>query len=131
MYVMRDVVSIVFCLMMFHHEGKILTVDQLTYHDLQGLTTPANVIPTINTIDLQGMTTHDNVIPVVNTMVDKIPASPLLNVVPGLFFDSTMTAHFPLVSPPMTPNETVYLCILSSNTAAPKQKPQPQPQHHP
>ena len=52
MYAMRVVTSIVFCLMMFPHEGKIVTVDKLTYHDLQGLTEPANVIPTITNIEL-------------------------------------------------------------------------------
>ena len=34
MYAMRAVVSTVFCLMMFPHEGKIVMVDQLTYYDL-------------------------------------------------------------------------------------------------
>ena len=86
---MRVVASTVFCLMLFPHEGKIVTVDQLTYHDPQGLTAPANVIPTINTIDPQGLTAPANVIAVANTMVDNIPASPLLNVVPKLFFDTT------------------------------------------
>ena len=85
MYAMRAVASTVFHLMMFPHEGKIMMVDQLTYHDLQGLTTLANVIPMINTIVPQGMTTHVNVIPTVNTMVDNIPTSPLLNVGPGYF----------------------------------------------
>ena len=33
MYAMRVFVSTVFHLMMFPHEGKIVTVDQLTYHD--------------------------------------------------------------------------------------------------
>ena len=32
MYAMRAVASTVFCLMMFPHEGKIMTVDKLTYH---------------------------------------------------------------------------------------------------
>ena len=58
MYAMRDFTSTLFHLMMFTHEGKIMTVDQLTYHDPQGITTPTNIIPTINTIDPQGMTTH-------------------------------------------------------------------------
>ena len=71
--------------MMIPHEGEIVTVDQLTYHDLQGLMTLANVIPTITTIDRQGVTTHANVIPAINTMVDNTPASPLLNVGLGLF----------------------------------------------
>ena len=72
MYAMRVVALPVFCLMMFPHKGKIVTVNQLTYHDPQGLMAPANIIPMINTIDPQGMTTHSNVIPVVNTMVDNI-----------------------------------------------------------
>src|SRR5713226_9568629 len=33
MYTMRVVVSNLFHLMMFPHEGNIVTVDQLTYHD--------------------------------------------------------------------------------------------------
>src|SRR5713226_8985968 len=36
MYVMRAVVSTIFCLMMFPHKGKIMTVDQLTYHFCKG-----------------------------------------------------------------------------------------------
>ena len=120
---MRAVASTVFCLMIFPHEGKIVTVDQLTYHDPQGLTAPANVIPTITTIEPQGMTTHANVIPAINTMVDNTPAYPLLNVGPGLFANTTMMAPFPLVSPPLTKNETADLCMVSSSTAAPKQQP--------
>ena len=99
---MRAIASIVLCLMMFPHEGKIMMVDQLTYHDPQGLTATTNIIPTIKTIDPQGMTTHSNVIPTINTMVENIPASPLLNVHPGLFSDTTMMDYFPLVSPPLT-----------------------------
>ena len=85
---------------MFPHEGKIVMADQLTYHDPQGLTAPANVIPTITTIEPQGTTIHTNVVPAINTMVENTPASPLLNVGPRLFVDTTMMAPFPLVSPP-------------------------------
>ena len=74
--------------MMFPHEGKIMMVDQLTYHDPQGLMEPTNVIPMINTINPQGLTAPTIVIPTVNTMVDNIQASPLLNVGPGLFADT-------------------------------------------
>ena len=122
MYSMRVVASSVFHLMMFPHEGKIVTVDELTYHDPQGLMTPTNVIPTITTIEQQGETTHANVVPAINTMVDNTPASRLLNVGPGLFADPTMTSPVPLVSPPLTQNETVDLCMVSSSTAAPKQQ---------
>ena len=125
MYAMRAVTSTIFCLMMFPHEGKIVTVGQLTYHDLQGLTSPANVIPTTTTTELQGVTAHANVIPTTNTVVENAPASPPLNVGPGLFTDPTMTAPFPLVSPPPTQKQTVELCMVSSSTTAPKQQPQP------
>ena len=106
--------------MMFPHEGKIVTVDQLTYHDPQGLTVPANVIPTITTIEPQGVTAHANVIPATNLVVENTPTYPPLNVGPGLFTDPTMTTPFPLVSPPPTQNETIDLCMVSSSTAAPK-----------
>ena len=131
MYPMRAITSTVFHLMMFPHEGKIVTVDQLTYHDPQGLIVPTNVIPTITTIDPQVATTHANVIPVTNTIVENTPASPPLNVGPGLFTNPTMTAPFPLVSPPPTKNQNVDLCMVSSSIGAPKQQPQPQPQPQP
>ena len=51
MYAMQAIASTVFCLMMFPHEGKIVTVDQLIYHDPKGLTTPTSIIPTITTIE--------------------------------------------------------------------------------
>ena len=76
MYAMRVVASTIFYLMMFPHEGKIVMVDQLTYHDPHWLTAPANVIPTITTIELQVATTHANVIPATNNVVENTPASP-------------------------------------------------------
>ena len=33
LYAMRAVASTIFCLMMFPHEGNIVMIDQLTYHD--------------------------------------------------------------------------------------------------
>ena len=38
MYAMRAIASIVFHLMMFPHERKIVMVNQLNYHDPQGIT---------------------------------------------------------------------------------------------
>ena len=73
MYAMQVVASTVFHLMMFTHEEKIVMVDQLTYHDPQGLTMPANIISTITTIELQGATVHANVIPATNTVVENTP----------------------------------------------------------
>ena len=52
MYAMQVIASNIFLLMMFPHEGKIVIVDQLTYHDPQGLTASANIIPTITTTEM-------------------------------------------------------------------------------
>ena len=101
-YAMRAVALTIFHLMMFPHEGKIMMVDQLTYHDLQGLTTPVNVIPTITIIKPQGTTMHANVIPVINTMVENTPSYPLLSVGSRLFVEPTMMAPFPSMSLPPT-----------------------------
>ena len=120
MYAIRTITSIFFHLMMFPHEGKIVMVDQLTYHDLQGLIAPANIIPTITTIEPQGETAHANIIPVTNTVVENKPASPPLNVGPQLFTDPTMMAPFLLMSPPLTQNQIADLCMVSLSTAAPK-----------
>ena len=49
MYAMRALASTVFLLMMFPHDGNIVTMDQLTYHDPQRPTTPYNDIPTMDT----------------------------------------------------------------------------------
>ena len=106
--------------MMFLHEGKIVTVDQLTYHDPQGLTMRANVIPTVTTIERQGAIAHANVIPATNTVVENTSSSQLLNVGPGLFTDPTMRAPFPLVSPPLTQKKYMDLCMVSSSTTTPK-----------
>ena len=91
MYSMRDVASTSFCLMTFPHNENIVMVDQLTYHDLQGPITPANVIPTIDT-----------------TFNSVTPPS-LLTVGSNLFVDTSMMASFPLVPPPLKPSETAYL----------------------
>ena len=86
MYSMRVIASTVFHLMMFPNDGNIMTVDQLTYHDPQGIMTPANVIP------------------MVDTTIDSIATSPLLNVGPGLFVDTPMMNSFPFMSLLSTPN---------------------------
>ena len=49
MYSMRTMASTVFRLLMFPHDGNIVTVDQLTYYDPQGPATSEHVIPTIDT----------------------------------------------------------------------------------
>lgn len=47
MYEMSAVVSSVFRVMMFPHDGKMITIDQLTYYEKKTLTTPDGVLPFI------------------------------------------------------------------------------------
>ena len=47
MYAMRAVSSTVFCTMMFPHEGCMVKLDQLTYHDPNAPTAPENVLPMV------------------------------------------------------------------------------------
>ena len=67
---------------MFPHDGKIMTMDKLTYYDPKGLATPKHVIPTIDT-------TIDNV---------SIPS--LSAVGPDLFANAPMTNTFLSLPPP-------------------------------
>ena len=45
MYVMMAVTSSVFRIMMSPHDGKIITIDQLTYYEKRTTTTPDGVLP--------------------------------------------------------------------------------------
>ena len=49
MYSMRAMASTIFQLLMFLHDGNIVTFDQLTYYNPQGPATLKHVIPTIDT----------------------------------------------------------------------------------
>jgi len=46
-YAMSVVASAVFHNMFFPHEGKIVTIDQLTYHESASMTPPESVISSI------------------------------------------------------------------------------------
>ena len=46
---MRVMASTMFFLMMFPHDGNIVSMDQVTYHDPHGPMALANIIPTIDT----------------------------------------------------------------------------------
>ena len=49
MYEMQFVSSIIFRLLMFPHDGKIVTISQLTYYDPKGLPTVEHVLPIVDT----------------------------------------------------------------------------------
>jgi hypothetical protein len=49
MYVMKVVVSLVIvCTMIFPHDGKAITIDQLTYHDPKAQLNPESVFPSMD-----------------------------------------------------------------------------------
>jgi len=47
MYTMKVITSFVFHLMMFPHEGKVVTLYQLTYYEPQPATNVDNVFPIV------------------------------------------------------------------------------------
>ena len=49
MYVIRAISSNVFQLLIFPHDGNIMTIDLLLYYDPKGLATLGHVLPTIDT----------------------------------------------------------------------------------
>ena len=110
---MRAVESIVFHLMMFPHDGNIVMVDQLTYHDPQGPTAPVTVIPTVD------------------TSFDNAPTPSLLALSPQLLTYTSMTNYFSFFPPPLAPSKTMDLCMLSSSTITPKLHLQSQPHSYP
>ena len=112
MYAMRAVASTMFCLMMFPHDGNIVTMDQLTYHHPHGPTTTEIVIPTVH-ISINNIT---------------IPSMMVFG--PILFVDTSMMASFPSLPPSLASSETKYLCVISSNNSPPKPQPHPQTQAH-
>ena len=48
-YAMWVISSTIFQLLMLPHDGKIVTINQLTYYDPKGPVTPKHVLPTIKT----------------------------------------------------------------------------------
>ena len=98
MYAMRSMASTVFQLLMFSHDGKILTVDQLTYYDPKGPATPKHVIPTID------------------ITIDIISIPSLSAVGPGLFSEVPMKDTFPSLPPSTMLTDTTGLCTISSST---------------
>nr|KUM45357.1 hypothetical protein ABT39_MTgene3430 [Picea glauca] len=48
MYAMKVIASIVYRIMMFPHNGKIITIDQLTYYDPKSRLNLDHVLPTLS-----------------------------------------------------------------------------------
>jgi hypothetical protein len=91
MYAMKAVASSVFRTIMFPHNGKIVTLDQLSYYEPN---------PSANV---------DNILPLIHTNQDLYP---LVEMGPGIFKDPSLlgTYHGP---PPLLPPNQV--CVVTSN----------------
>jgi hypothetical protein len=92
MYAMKAVVSSIFQTMMFPHNGKIVTIDQVSYYEPN---------PSANI---------DNILPLIHTSHD---AYPLVEMGPGIFKDPSLLGTYHGAPPLLHPSNQV--CIVSSN----------------
>jgi hypothetical protein len=92
MYAMKAVASSIFQTMMFHHNGKIVTIDQVSHYEPNPF---ANI---------------DNILPLIHTSHD---AYPLVEMGPGIFKDPSLLGTYHGAPPILHPSNQV--CVVSSN----------------
>jgi hypothetical protein len=92
MYAMKAVASSIFWTMMFPHNGKIVTIDQVSYYEPNPSTNIDNILPLIHT-------SH-------NTY-------PLIEMGPGTFKDPSLLGTYHGAPPLLHPSNQV--CVISSN----------------
>jgi hypothetical protein len=92
MYAMKAVASSVFRTIMFPHNGKIVTIDQVSHYEPN---------PSANL---------DNILPLIHTNKD---AYPLVEMGPGIFKDPSLLGTYHGAPPLLHPANQV--CIISSN----------------
>jgi hypothetical protein len=93
MYAMKAVASSVFRTMMFPHNGKIVTIDQLTHYEPNHSTNITNIIP----------------------LVHVIPTDfPVANNGPQLFQDPPMMGTCQGTPPFLNPSFSAQVCVVSS-----------------
>jgi hypothetical protein len=92
MYAMKAVASSVFRTMMFPHNGKIVTIDQVSHYEPN---------PSANL---------DNILPLIHTNQD---AYPLIEMGPGIFKDPSLLGTYHGAPPLLHPANQV--CVISSN----------------
>jgi hypothetical protein len=91
MYAMKAVESSVFRTIMFPHNGKIVTIDQVSHYEPN---------PSANL---------DNILPLIHTNKD---AYPLVEMGPGIFKDPALLGTYHGAPPLLPPN---HICVVSSN----------------
>jgi hypothetical protein len=92
MYAMKAVASSVFRTMIFPHNGKIVTIDQVSHYEPN---------PSANL---------DNILPLIHTHQD---AYPLVEMGPGIFKDPSLLGTYHGAPPLLHPTNQV--CVISSN----------------
>jgi hypothetical protein len=93
MYAMKAVASSVFRTMMFPHNGKIVTIDQLTHYEPNHSANIGNIVP----------------------LVHVSPTDfPVTNKGPGLFQDPSMLGTCQDAPPFLNPSFSTQVCIVSS-----------------
>jgi hypothetical protein len=91
MYAMKAVASSVFRTIMFPHNGKIVTLDQLSYYEPN---------PSANV---------DNILPLIHTNHEVYP---LVEMGPGIFKDPSLLGTYHGAPPLLPPNQ---VCVVTSN----------------
>jgi hypothetical protein len=91
MYTMKAVTSSVFRTIMFPHNGKIITIDQVSHYEPN---------PSANV---------DNILPLIHTNQDVYP---LVEMGPGIFKDPSLLGTYHGAPPLLPPNQ---VCVVSSN----------------
>jgi hypothetical protein len=91
MYAMKAVASSVFRTIMFPHNGKIVTIDQVSYYEPN---------PSANV---------DNILPLIHTNQDVYP---LVEMGPGIFKDPSLLGTYHGAPPLLPPNQ---VCVVTSN----------------
>jgi hypothetical protein len=92
MYSMKVVVSFVFQTMMFPHNGKIITIDQVSHYEPN----PSSNI--------------DNILPFIHTNLD---AYPLIEMGPEIFRDPSLLGTY--YRAPLLLHPSAQVCVISSN----------------
>jgi hypothetical protein len=92
MYAMRAVASSVFRMMMFPHNGKIITIDQITHYEPNHST---NI---------------DNILPIIHVSPKDFPVT---NIGPGLFQDPSMLGTCQGAPPFLNPSFLAQVCVVS------------------
>jgi hypothetical protein len=91
MYSMKAVASSIFRTIMFPHNGKIVTINQVSHYELN---------PSANL---------NNILPLIHTNKD---AYPLVEMGPGIFKDPSLLGTYHGAPPLLPPNQ---VCVISSN----------------